>query len=117
MEQFEVTPADAASTRWERRFYKFVVAKGFNDDTRIKAMMLHHAGETVFELSESVGVLDTDKYAVAREKLTAYFTPNSNTEYKIFVFQQTQQLPGTIQCLTIYWKQVRSDTLPLRPLR
>ena len=77
-----------------RRFDNFVVAKGINNDTRIKAMMLHHAGETVFELSESVGVLDTDTYAVAREKLTAYFTPRRNTEYEIFVFRQTQQLPG-----------------------
>ena len=56
--------------------------------------MLHHAGETVFELSESVGVLDTDTYAVAREKLTAYFTPRRNTEYEIFVFRQTQQVSG-----------------------
>ena len=30
-------------------------AKGINNDFRIKAMMLHHAGETVFELSELVG--------------------------------------------------------------
>ena len=75
-----------------RRFYNFVLAKGLNDDTRIKALMLHHAGETVFELSESVHFLDTDIYAVARVKLTAHFTPRRNTEYEIFVFRQTQQL-------------------------
>ena len=97
IETFEIEPVDTASTRWDRwvrRFDNFVVAKGITNDTRIKAMMLHHAGETVFELSESVGVLDTDTYAVAREKLTAYFSPRRNTEYKIFVFRQTQQLPG-----------------------
>ena len=97
IETFEIEPVDTASTRWERwvrRFDNFVVAKGITNDTRIKAMMLHHAGETVFELSESVGVLDTDTYAVAREKLTAYFSPRRNTEYEIFVFRQTQQLPG-----------------------
>ena len=97
IETFEIEPVDTASTRWERwvrRFDNFVVAKGITNDTRIKAMMLHHAGENVFELSESVGVLDTDTYAVAREKLTAYFTPRRNTEYEIFVFRQTQQLPG-----------------------
>ena len=90
IEQFEVTPADTASTRWERwvrRFDNFVVAKGITNDTRIKAMMLHHAGETVFELSESVGVLE----------LTAYFTPRRNTEYEIFVFRQTQQLPDGVK--------------------
>ena len=108
IEQFEVTPADTASTRWDRwvrRFDNFVLAKGLNDDTCIKAMKLHHAGETVFELSASVGVLDTDiiylylYLAVAREKLTAYFTPKRNTEYDIFVSQQTQQLPGGGQTL------------------
>ena len=63
IEQFVVTPANTASTRWERlirRFDNFVLAKGLTDDTRIKAMTLDHAGETAFELSESVGVLDTD---------------------------------------------------------
>ena len=43
-----------------RRFDNFVLAEGLTDDTRIQAMMLHHAGETVFEMTESVGVLDTD---------------------------------------------------------
>ena len=38
----------------------YVVTKGINDDTRVKAVMLHHAGETVFELSESAVVLDMD---------------------------------------------------------
>ena len=66
------------------------MAKGINDDTRIQAIMLNHAGETVFELSESVEVLDTDIYGVAREKMTAYITPRRNTEYEFFVFRQTQ---------------------------
>ena len=56
-------------------------------------MLLQHAVATVFELSESVGVLDTDVNAVAKEKLTACFTHRRNTEYDIFVFRQTQQLP------------------------
>ena len=101
IEQFEIEPVDTASTRWERwvrRFDNFVVAKGINNDTRITAMMLHHAGETVFELSESVGVLDTDTYAVAREKLlrlgVKYHTEAQTGYYEIFVFRQTQQLPG-----------------------
>ena len=38
----------------------YVVVKGINDDTRVKAVTLHHAGGTVFELSESAVVLDMD---------------------------------------------------------
>ena len=43
IETYEIEPVDTASTRWERwvrRFDNFVVAKGINNDTRIKAMML-----------------------------------------------------------------------------
>ena len=111
IEQFEVTPVDTASTRWVRRFYNFVVAKGITDDTRKKAMMLHHAGETIFELSESVGGLDADTYAVAREKLTAYFTPRCNTEYEIFVFLQTQQLPDGGETLANKDGEIRSQII------
>ena len=97
-------PAPVSPTHWERwvrSFDNFVVAKGITNDTHIKAMMLHHACETVFELSEWVGVLDTDTYDVTREKLTAYFTPGArrNVEYEIFVFRQTQQLPDAGETL------------------
>ena len=47
------------------------------DDVRIKAMMLHYAGE-----------------AQAKENLTAYFTPRRNEEYEIFTFRQAQQEAG-----------------------
>ena len=97
IEQFEVTPADTASTRcrwerWVRRFDNFVVAKGITNDTRIKAMMLHHAGETVFELSESVGVLDTDTYAVTREKLRYGRTLESTIQQSLAMGNSTRHV-------------------------
>lgn len=96
-EPFAITPADSASARWERwirRFDNFVVARDIDDDRRKKAMLLHYAGEAVFELSESVGVVDSDNYAETKDKLTAYFTPKRNEEYEVFVFRQSQQHTG-----------------------
>ena len=70
------------------------MAKDIVDDKRLKAMMLHYAGESVFELSESVGVISSDSYAQTKEKLTPYFTPRRNEEYEVFTFRQAQQNAG-----------------------
>ena len=40
--------------QWLRRFENVVVAKDFTDDVCIKAMVLHYAGEAVFELCDAV---------------------------------------------------------------
>ena len=53
------------------------MTKDLTDDVCIKAMMLHYAGEAVFELCVAVGVVTDDSFAQAKEKLTAYFTMNT----------------------------------------
>ena len=60
----------------------------------VKAMMMHCAGEALFEICGSVGVVTDDSFAQAKEKLTAYFTPRRNEEYEIFTFRQAQQEAG-----------------------
>ena len=94
---FSIEPTDSASTRWERwlrRFDNFVVARDIATDARQKAMLLHYAGEAVFNLSEAVGVIPTDTFDATKLKLTAYFTPRRNEEYEVFTFRQTQQKSG-----------------------
>ena len=59
-----------------------------------KAMLLHYAGEAVFDLSEVVGVVPTDNFEQTKPKVTAYFTPRRNEEYEVFTFRQTQQKSG-----------------------
>ena len=89
--------SDSASTRWERwlrRFDNFVVARDIVTGARQKAMLLHYAGEAVFDLSEAVGVIPTDNFDATKLKLTAYFTPRRNEEYEVFTFRQTQQKSG-----------------------
>ena len=94
---FSIEPTYSASTRWERwlrRFGNFVVARDIVTDARQKAMLLHYAGEAVFDLSEAVGVIPTDNFDATKLKLTAYFTPRRNEEYEVFTFRQTQQKSG-----------------------
>ncbi|KAK6169529.1 hypothetical protein SNE40_020568 [Patella caerulea] len=94
---FNLELADNAGTRWEkwvRRFDNFLIAKDVKADARKKAMLLHLAGEEVFDLSESVGVADGDDFARTKEKLQNYFAPKRNTEYEIFVFRQATQHQG-----------------------
>ena len=50
---FNVEPQDTAAVRWERwiaRFENLLVAKNITGDNRKKALLLHHAGEEVFDL-------------------------------------------------------------------
>ena len=53
----------------------------------MKAMLLHYAGEAVFELSDVVGV-ENDNFAETKRKLTEYFRPQCNEEYEIFKFRR-----------------------------
>ena len=87
---FSIEPVDSAGARWEqwlRRFEKFIVRY----DERIKAMMLHYAGEAVFELYDAVVVVTDYSFAQAKEKLTSCFTPRQNEKYELFTFRQVQQ--------------------------
>ena len=57
---FSIEPTDSASVRWERwlrRFDNFVVARDIATNARQKAMLLHYAGEAVFDLGEAVGIV------------------------------------------------------------
>lgn len=94
---FSIEPTDSASARWDRwvrRFDNFIVAKNVEEDTRKKAMLLHYAGESVFDLSESLNVLPADTCDQTKVKLNAYFTPRRNVEYEVFTFRQAKQNTG-----------------------
>ena len=91
---FSLEPLDSAGARWERwlrRFDNFILAKDIDNDTRCKAMLLHYAGEPVFDLSESIGVVGGDTLLQTKAKLTAYFAPRRNVEFEVFTFRQARQ--------------------------
>ena len=94
LQPFSLEPTDSASSRWERwvrRFDNFLVAKNIDDMDRAKALLLHYAGEDVFDLSEALGVVAADSFTATKKKLTDYFAPKRNTEFEVFTFRQAQQ--------------------------
>ena len=91
---FALLPADSVSTRWERwiqRLGNYLIVKDVQNDARQRAMLLHYAGEDVFDLAESVGVIPEDKFKDVKDKLTKYFAPKRNIEFEVFTFRQAQQ--------------------------
>ena len=53
--------------------------------------MLHYAGEPVFDLSESIGIVGGDTLLQTKAQLTAYFAPRRNVEFEVFTFRQARQ--------------------------
>ena len=93
---FDPDPAETAASRWERylkRFDNYVVAKGITHDARKKCLLLHVAGEYVFDVADAL----TDEeltYAALKTKLNEHFAPKRNVEYEIFMFRQASQETG-----------------------
>jgi hypothetical protein len=97
LKSFALDPAETAAARWEKwvsRLENFILAKGITSDNRKKGMLLHYAGEDVFELSDSLGVVATTSFDDTKTMLTDYFVPQRNTEYEVFMFRQATQLPN-----------------------
>ena len=67
------------------------MAKNITDARRLKAILLHYVGEDVFELSESLGIVSDTPFEETKRILTAYFAPQRNVEYEVFVFRQAEQ--------------------------
>ncbi|XP_013385929.1 uncharacterized protein K02A2.6-like [Lingula anatina] len=94
---FSTTPTENAGIRWEKwikRLDNFIVSENITIDAQKKALLLHLAGEEVFELSETIGVVDDDDFTDTKQKLTQHFLPRRNVEYEVYVFRQATQLPS-----------------------
>ena len=77
----------------QQPFDNYVVAKGITHDARKKCLLLHVAGEYVFDVADAL----TDEeltYAALKSKLSENFAPKRNVEYEIFMFRQASQETG-----------------------
>ena len=92
---FSPEPSGTAAARWDtwlRRFDNFVIARDVSSATRKRALLLHCAGEEVFQIAETLTSND-DTYEQIKTTLTEYFAPKRNVEYEVFVFRQAMQQP------------------------
>ena len=91
---FTLEPAPTVATRWVRwmrRVENYLVAKSVVVDDTKRAMLLHLAGEEVFDINSSLDHIEDTTYDQLKVKLNAYFAPQINREYEVFLFRQAKQ--------------------------
>lgn len=96
-EKFQVN-GDTTSTghRWTKYMKKLenlFVAMNTDNRKRKKALLLHYAGDEVFEIYGTLpNTGDENGYEETKKALTDYFKPRVNTEFEVFEFRQMKQL-------------------------
>ena len=56
-------------------------------------MLLHYAGETVYDGYDTLQA-DDDDYAAVKHKLSVHFKPVKLSQYRVYTFRKTEQLPN-----------------------
>ena len=80
-------------TKWVARFENYTTAMNITADARLKALLLHIAGERVHDIYDTLAGADDD-YAATKQKLSGYFSPKKNVQYQVYVFRNAKQEPG-----------------------
>ncbi|KAK7107306.1 hypothetical protein V1264_015253 [Littorina saxatilis] len=88
--------------KWLKRFEVLLTAMNITDGARKQALLLHYAGEEVFDIFESFSAAQKgedegnadDSYAKVKTSLSTYFEPKKNVEFEVFKFRQMKQEPG-----------------------
>src|SRR5664279_3826559 len=89
--------------RWSDRFDNLVVAMNVTNNNRKKALLLHLAGEAVFDIFEGLVLPDiaddadpavTNAYTVAKGALDNHFNPKKNVEFERYTFRSSKQQSG-----------------------
>ena len=101
--------------RWSDRFDNLMTALNVTDNARKKALLLHLAGETVFDIFEGLVVAeiahDADPavdnvYTVAKRALDEHFNPKKNIEFERYSFRLAKQNNG--ESIEAYVVRLRS---------
>ncbi|XP_060604313.1 uncharacterized protein K02A2.6-like [Ruditapes philippinarum] len=89
---------NSLGVRWEKYLDKLenlFVGLGINTRKRKKALLLHYAGDDVYDIYDTLNLReDNENYEETKIGLTAYFKPRKNTQFEIFEFRNMKQLHG-----------------------
>ena len=107
MPQFAPFPPDvdpeSTALRWKKwtdRFENLITALNITDDKRKRALLLHLAGEAVYDIFDGLVVEtpsdDSDSgennvYTLTKRALDEHFSPKKNVEFEIFNFRLARQ--------------------------
>ena len=103
--------------RWSDRFDNLMTAMNITDNNRKKALLLHLAGESVYDVFQGLIVPDVAEdadpaednvYLRAKRALDAHFDPQRNTEFEVYNFRKTQQMQGEL--IDSYHSRLRAMT-------
>lgn len=84
----------SAAIRWKKytlRFKNMLKAYKIEDDDQKKALLLHHAGEEVFDIFSTLADHDTKNFDESIELLNNYFCPKKSLEFEIHKFRSARQ--------------------------
>lgn len=74
--------------KWLTRFERPMTAMAITDPERMRALLLHFTGPDIDYIFDALTVPDVTgtatTYSVARDALTAYFTPKVNTAFEFY---------------------------------
>jgi len=103
--------------RWSYRFDNLMTAMNVTDNNRKKALLLHLAGEAVYDVfqglivpavAEDADPVEDNVYLRAKRALDAHFDPQRNTEFEVYNFRKTQQMQGEL--IDSYHSRLRAMT-------
>ena len=103
--RFDLENISTLGTKWERyvdQFKNFLVAVNVTDNDRKKALLLHYAGEEIYDIYQTLPDLpeaekkdaddnDLNEFELQLAKLNKYFKKHVNEDYEIFVFSERKQ--------------------------
>lgn len=86
--------------RWSDRLDNLIIALNITDPTRKKALLLHLAGEQVYDIYQGLIVAEVaadadpavdNVYINAKKALDNHFNPKRNSEFEIYTFRKAEQ--------------------------
>ena len=97
----------ALGKTWLADFDMFLAASGITDATRKRALLLYQAGARVREIFAQLDDTgNVDAFDTAKQKLTAYFEPQKNRRYDVYIFRKAFQGPN--ETLDQYYTRLRT---------
>ena len=101
--------------RWSDHLDNLIVALNITDPAHKKALLLHLAGDTVYDIYQSLIVPDVadnadpdedNVYINAKRAVDAQFNPQRNTKFEVYTFRKTRQ--RNTETLDAYHARLRS---------
>lgn len=83
-----------AGPKWEKwvgRLENLFTGLKIEDDKQQRALLLHYAGERVYDIYEAEKGTTEPKYADTKKVLTDYFKPKKNVQMEIYTFRSCKQ--------------------------